>query len=161
MVLVSFLEILGERGLQLRWETNVHYLNWWEARPYKPDALTRLSPSSSLGWTTTLQMWWNGIHEWLKIICRKVEGSNPSICTKLGWLFTIFTKHRLVCGISRKSVAPNDKVLVLSMTKTAHQYLSVAQFGSVLDLGSRGRGFESHHLEPTSISMFVSCRCLN
>ena len=27
------------------------------------------------------QMWWNGIHSGLKIRRRKLEGSNPSICT--------------------------------------------------------------------------------
>ena len=49
---------------------------------------------------TSAQMWWNGIHSGLKIRRRKLEGSNPSICTKI----RVFLTRIFFCS---KCLKPN------------------------------------------------------
>lgn len=52
---------------------------------------------------------------------------------------------------------PMDAVYRYEVRSRAILYLGVAQFGSVLDLGSRGRGFESHHPDQPETRQQIFC----
>ena len=54
---------------------------------------------------------------------------------------------------------PIDKCRKTVYTISCLRYLGVAQFGSVLEWGSRGRRFESSHPDHQRTPILIQCRC--
>ena len=59
-----------------------------------------MTDPTACGIISAMQMWWNGIHSGLKIRRRKLEGSNPSICTiaSIDNGFDVNTRFSFTCN---------------------------------------------------------------